>query len=48
VIATLDREALYGARLRGKLDGSWHGTLADVERFPQYPLHPTERSTSTV
>jgi uncharacterized protein (TIGR02270 family) len=31
----LDRESLWEARLRGALDGTWKGRLADLEAFPQ-------------
>jgi uncharacterized protein (TIGR02270 family) len=35
ILGQLDRESFWEARLRGKVDGSWGGRLADLERCTQ-------------
>jgi uncharacterized protein (TIGR02270 family) len=36
-LAQLDLESRWAACLRGKFEGTWHGSLVDLEVFPQQP-----------
>lgn len=38
ILAQLDLESRWEACLRGKFEGTWHGSLIDLEAFPQKPL----------
>jgi uncharacterized protein (TIGR02270 family) len=42
ILAQLDLESRWETCLRGKFEGTWHGSLIDLEAFPQKPL--TENS----
>jgi hypothetical protein len=37
ILTQLDRESRWEACLRGKFEGTWHGSLIDLEAIPQKP-----------